>query len=178
MRLHAPWMVPRLTRLAIGATAALAIGFTCHLDSLANETAKPETDPLKTAREFLKPAARPARPALPPSTLPLLFLDGERIALAGNSTAERMNLFGHFEALLHQRFPGKHLVVRNFARPADEVGNRQRASDSTKLDDPMSAFGADTYVLFFGFNESFAGPAVCDRLPDRRRAPTHPEMRA
>ena len=86
------------------------------------------------------------------------MLDGERIAFLGNSTAERMSLFGHFEALLHQRFPGKHLVVRNFARPADEVGNRQRPGDYTKLDDPVAAFGADTYLLFFGFNESFAGP--------------------
>ena len=47
MRLHAPRMVTRLARLAIGATAALAFGVTCHLKSLANETAKPETDPLK-----------------------------------------------------------------------------------------------------------------------------------
>ncbi|MEI8228543.1 MAG: GDSL-type esterase/lipase family protein [Planctomycetota bacterium] len=157
MRLHATRVVRWFSWLAIG-VAALAIDFPFHLKSLANETAKPETDPLKTAREFLKPAARPARSALPPSTLPLTFLDGERVALVGNSTAERMNLFGHFETLLHQRFPGKHLVVRNFARPADEVGNRQRPSDYTKLDDPMTAFGADTYVLFFGFNESFAGP--------------------
>jgi putative heme-binding domain-containing protein len=115
-------------------------------------------DPMKTAREMLALPARPPRPELPPSKLPLAFVEGERIALVGNSTAERMNLFGHFEALLHQRFPGKKLVVRNFARPADEVANQQRASDYTKLDDPLAAFGADTYLLFFGFNESFAGP--------------------
>ena len=108
---------------------------------------------------ILEQSPRPARPALPPSRLPLEFLDHERIAFFGNSTAERMNLFGHFEALLHQRFADRQLVIRNFGRPADEVGNRQRASDYTKLDDPMRAFGADTYVLFFGFNESFAGPA-------------------
>jgi putative heme-binding domain-containing protein len=117
------------------------------------------SDPMKAAREFLALPPRPARPALPPSKLPLEFLDGERIALVGNSTAERMNLFGHFETLLHQRFPDKKLVVRNFGRPADEVANRQRANDYTKLDDPVAAFGADTYVLFFGFNESFAGPS-------------------
>ena len=115
-------------------------------------------DPLATARELLAIPPRPARPALPPSRLPLEVLDGERIALVGNSTAERMNLFGHFETLLHQRFPGKHLVVRNFARPAEEVANRQRANDYTKLDDPFAAFGADTCLVFFGFNESFAGP--------------------
>jgi hypothetical protein len=39
----------------------------------------------------------------------------------GNSTAERMDMFGTFESLLYQRFATKHLVVRNFARPADEV---------------------------------------------------------
>ena len=115
-------------------------------------------NPFATAHEILAIPPRPARPALPPSRLPLELLDGERIALVGNSTAERMNLFGHFEALLHQRFPGKHLVVRNFARPADEVGNRQRPGDYIKLDDPLAAFGADTYLVFFGFNESFAGP--------------------
>jgi putative heme-binding domain-containing protein len=123
-----------------------------------------ETDPLKTAKELLARPARPARPALPPSVLPLEFMDGERIALVGNSTAERMNLFGHFEALLHQRFPGKKLVVRNFARPADEVAFRQRPAEYTRLDDPLAAFGADTMLLFFGFNESFAGPVGVEKF--------------
>ncbi len=110
------------------------------------------------ARKLLALPPRPKRPALPPSRLPLAFLKGERIAFVGNSTAERMNLFGHFETLLHLRFPDKELVVRNFARPADEVGIQQRSNDYTALDDPLAAFGADTYFCFFGFNESFAGP--------------------
>ena len=152
--------VRKLFRSAVGLAV---LCFSCGLAShAAAET--PESDPFKTAREILKPAARPARPPLPPSQLPLSLLDGERIALIGNSTAERMNLFGQFETLLHQRFPGNHLVVRNFARPADEVGNRQRASDYTKLDDPVAAFGADTYLVFFGFNESFAGPGGIEKF--------------
>ena len=150
------------------------VSATCHGTARAAEAAKPdaanaenkEADPFKAARELLAPQPRPARPALPPSALPLQFLDGERIALYGNSTAERMNLFGHFEALLHQRFPEKKLVVRNFARPADDVANRQRAGDYTKLDDPVAAFGADTYLLFFGFNESFAGPGAVETFKD------------
>jgi putative membrane-bound dehydrogenase-like protein len=81
----------------------------------------------------------------------------ERIALVGNSLAERMNLFGHFESLLHSRFPKHELVVRNFARPADEVGLRQRPSSYTTIDDPVKVFGAQTYLCFFGFNEAFAG---------------------
>ena len=142
---------PRLFILMVGLCLA------CGRTFAADEPIK-EADPLKTARDLLTIPPRPARPTLPPSRLPLEVLDGERIVLVGNSTAERMNLFGHFETLVHQRFPGKHLVIRNFARPADEVANRQRPGDYTKLDDPLAAFGADTYLLFFGFNESFAGP--------------------
>ncbi|MGL5097295.1 MAG: DUF7133 domain-containing protein, partial [Planctomycetia bacterium] len=59
---------------------------------------------------------------------------------------------------MHTRFPNLNLVVRNFGRPAEEVGVQQRSGDYTHLDDPLSAFGADTFVCFFGFNESFAGP--------------------
>src|SRR4051794_20676786 len=41
------------------------------------------------------------RDELPPSKLPLHFVPHERIALVGGSLAERMNLFGTFESLLH-----------------------------------------------------------------------------
>ncbi|WP_406699284.1 PVC-type heme-binding CxxCH protein [Singulisphaera sp. Ch08] len=116
------------------------------------------------AKKLLALPPRPQRPALPPSRLPLEFLKGERIAFVGNSFAERMNLFGHFETLLHTRFPDKELVIRNFARPADEVGIRQRSADYTALDDPLTAFGADTYFCFFGFNESFAGAAGIEKF--------------
>src|SRR5262245_6026873 len=99
-----------------------------------------EDDKMKTAREVLKPAPRPKKPPLPPSDLPLKFVKVDRIAFVGNSLAERMNLFGHFEAMLHYRHPELELVIRNFGRPADEVGNRQRSTDYTKLDDPLYAF--------------------------------------
>src|SRR5690606_7422016 len=88
----------------------------------------------------------------PPISLPLKFANHERIALVGNSLAERMSLFGHFEALLHSRFPEKELIVRNFARPCDAVDNRQRPSNYTVIDDPMKVFSPDTYLCFFGFN--------------------------
>lgn len=88
----------------------------------------------------------------------LRFRPHERIALVGNSLAERMNLFGHFETLLHMRFPNHELVVRNFARPADAVDNRQRPNNYTEIDDPLGVFNPDTVLCFFGFNEAFAGP--------------------
>ena len=125
-------------------------------------SAQKKKEPLKGSgidnKDLLKPASRTKKADLPASTLPLQFVKGERVALVGNSTAERMNLFGHFESLLHARFPEKELVFRNFGRPADEVANRQRANDYTKLDDPLFTFNPDTFFCFFGFNESFAGP--------------------
>lgn len=136
----------------------------------ADEATKPAADPFATARTLLTLPARPARPALPPSGLPLQFIDGERIAFVGNSTAERMDMFGTFESLLHQRFPTRHLVVRNFARPADEVAKRVRGGNYTALDDPLAAFGADTYILFFGFNESFAGPTAVEQFTKQYEA--------
>ncbi|MSU61793.1 MAG: c-type cytochrome [Pedosphaera sp.] len=88
----------------------------------------------------------------------------ERIAIVGNSLAERQGLYGDFETLLHARFPQLELVVRNFGRPADEVSIRQRPNDYTKIDDPMKVFGPDTFICFFGFNESFAGQSGIEKF--------------
>lgn len=135
----------------------------CGADGIAQGPSK------ELAIKLMSLPPRPKRPDLPASHLPLQFLKGERVAFLGNSLAERMNLFGHFETLLHTRFPEKELVIRSFARPAEEVGVQQRSSDYTALDDPQLAFGADTYFCFFGFNESFAGPEGIDAFKDRYR---------
>ncbi len=121
----------------------------------------------ESAVKLMSLPPRPKRPDLPASKLPVEFLKGERIGFLGNSLAERMNLFGHFETLLHTRFPDKELVIRNFGRPAEEVGIQQRSSDYTALDDPQLAFGADTYFCFFGFNESYAGAEGLDNFKNR-----------
>jgi len=107
-------------------------------------------------KSILAPAPRPKRPDFPDAKLPVTFFQNERIALIGNSTAERMNLFGNFETMLHLVYPKEQLVIRNFGRPADELSIRQRPGNYTLLDDPLLAFGADTYFCFFGFNESFS----------------------
>jgi len=103
------------------------------------------------------PVSGQQRPANLPSSLPLQFLPGEKVALVGNSLAERMNLYGHFETYLHLLHPDRNIVLRNFARPAEAVNNQQRSADYTAIDDPMKVFNADTYLCFFGFNESYAG---------------------
>ncbi|HEX5470913.1 MAG TPA: PVC-type heme-binding CxxCH protein [Lacipirellulaceae bacterium] len=104
-------------------------------------------------------SAAPIADALPPGTLPLRLQLHERIALVGGSLAERMSLFGNFETLLDTRFPRLELLVRNFGWPADAVDNSQRPNNYTTIDDPLKVFSPDTYLCFFGFNESFAGPS-------------------
>src|SRR5581483_3752953 len=88
--------------------------------------AEEKAEPLPGS-DLLKHGPRPARPALSASKIPLEFIKGERIAFVGNSLAEHFGKYGYFESLLHSRFPKQELIVRNFARPADEVSIRQRS---------------------------------------------------
>lgn len=127
----------------------------------AQAEAKPEKLP---GSELLTPLPRPARPTLGSSAVPLTFIKGERIAFVGNSLAEHFSKYGYFESLLHSRFPKEGLIIRNFARPADEVATRQRSANYTALDDPLAAFGADTFFCFFGYNESFGGPQGVEKF--------------
>ena len=151
------------TALGFSAMLLAAIGlFSAYSDGPTAEAQAKKAAPKKEvgpgSADLLKPTPRPKKAPLLESKLPLEFIKGERIALVGNSLAERMNLFGYFESMLHSRFPDKELVFRNFGRPADEVAIRQRSADYSKLDDPLHAFNPDTFLCFFGFNESYAGP--------------------
>ncbi|TWU59082.1 Cytochrome c [Rubripirellula tenax] len=88
--------------------------------------------------------------------------DHQRIALVGNSTAERMSLFGNFETRFQLRFADKKVQFRNFGWPADEVGIQQRPGNYTEIDDPFLVFAPDLLICFFGFNESFSGASDTD----------------
>ncbi len=153
----------RAVRLAAVAVAAGALVVLLTDVAALSQQKQPKQPPkskdLTTVKELLTPGPRPKKEPLPAGTLPLAFATGERIAFVGNTTAERMSLYGHFETMLHLRHKDKHLVVRNFGFPADEVGIRQRSADYTHLDDPLYAFNPDTFLCFFGWNESFKGEA-------------------
>ncbi|TWU46259.1 GDSL-like Lipase/Acylhydrolase [Rubripirellula tenax] len=82
---------------------------------------------------------------------------GEKIAAVGNSLAERMNLFGHFETRLHLGHPDANIRFRNFGWPADEVDERQRPGSYTTIDDPLKVFSPTLLMCFYGTNESFDG---------------------
>jgi glucose/arabinose dehydrogenase len=112
---------------------------------------------------------------------PLKLEKGDHVVLIGNALAERMQHYGHFETLLHSRFPEHELVVRNLGWSADEVTLvplavtpvensadrvgiaddkaplRPRSKDFLDHKHTLADHKADVVLAFFGFNESFRG---------------------
>jgi putative heme-binding domain-containing protein len=83
----------------------------------------------------------------------------DRIAIVGNTLADRMQHFGYLEALLYQRFPKHELVVRNLGFSGDELTLRLRSAGFGSPDDHLQFVEADVILAFFGYNESFGGEA-------------------
>ena len=81
-----------------------------------------------------------------------------RIAVVGNTMAERMSFFGGFEAMLQVQFPNKKITLRNLGWSADTLTMQPRPSQFGSMEDHLEQLEADTVFAFFGFNESFAGP--------------------
>ncbi|MEZ6087784.1 MAG: GDSL-type esterase/lipase family protein [Pirellulaceae bacterium] len=89
---------------------------------------------------------------------------GDRICLIGNELGERMQHHNYWETLLHQSFPDKELVVRNLCFPGDEPFERIRSKNFGDPDSHLTHSKASVVMMFFGFNESFAGEAGLDRF--------------
>jgi len=123
------------------------------------------------------PVAPPEKMELAPET---------RIILMGNGLGSRMVHFGHFETGLHLRYPNHQLFIRNMAdegntpsfRPhsgrADQLGfagaeafhhpysggNTANAQGHFETEEEwLAKLRPDILIAFFGFNESFMGPA-------------------
>ena len=91
----------------------------------------------------------------------------DRVAIVGGGTAERINLFGHFEAAMQFRFngprpDGQHVTVRNFAWPTDTVDQRIRPGNYTKIDDPFKVYDPNVYLCFFGTTEAYQSGTQAD----------------
>jgi glucose/arabinose dehydrogenase len=84
---------------------------------------------------------------------------GDRIILVGNTFAERMQYYSHFETLLHARFPELELVFHNLGFSADELTLRPRQAHFNDHGHRLNDEKPDVVLAAFGFNESFAGPA-------------------
>lgn len=104
---------------------------------------------------LLMTAPRPA--SAQPATLELRA--GDRIALVGNTLAERQQLFNHFETQLHTRFADLDLVVRNLGWSADTLTLQPRPLNFGDTPTHLTRQQADVVIAFFGLNESFEGEA-------------------
>jgi mono/diheme cytochrome c family protein/glucose/arabinose dehydrogenase len=109
---------------------------------------------------------------------------GERIVFLGNGLAERDVYYSRLETELHLRYPQHELFVRNMGHVGDTPGFRPHPSRGTQWafpgadkfhpdkqthhgkgfypmpDEWLAHLKADTIVAFFGYNESFDGPAL------------------
>lgn len=89
---------------------------------------------------------------------------GEKIVIIGNTQAERMQYFGHWETLLHARHADKKLVVRNLGYSGDTITIRLRSQDFQDHGHTLADHQPDVILACFGFNESFAGAAGVDKF--------------
>lgn len=101
---------------------------------------------------------------------------GDRVVVIGNTLAERMQHVGHWETLLHARFPELELVVRNLGWSADEITLRPRSKNFVDHHNTLADHKPNLLIAMFGFNESFAGPEGLPRFEqDLERFLTAPQ---
>ncbi len=114
--------------------------------------------------------------------------ESERIVLIGNGLGERMIDHPYFETGLQLSFPKENIYFRNLCRPGDTPGFRPHPSRKSQWafpgaekfhpqhkihagegfypspDEWLTDLKPDTLIAFFGYNESFEGPAGLDNF--------------
>lgn len=97
------------------------------------------------------------------------FRNEDHITIIGNTLADRMQHDGWLETLIQHRLPAKQLVFRNLAFPGDELDNRPRSENFGSPEQWLTKTETDVVFAFFGYNESFAGPAGVDAFKGKLR---------
>jgi len=87
---------------------------------------------------------------------------GDHVAIVGSGLADRLQHDGWFETLIQQAFPTQELTIRNLAFSCDEVVSRLQTDTGATREEWLSTLKTDVILAFYGFNESFAGPAGLD----------------
>lgn len=86
------------------------------------------------------------------------FFKGDRVALVGNTLADRMQHLGHgFETQLQLAYPGREITFRNLGFSGDELNLRLRSADFGSPDQWLAKVKASVVIAMFGYNESWAG---------------------
>ena len=97
------------------------------------------------------------------------FSAENHVVIVGGASAERMQHFGYFEALLTAQYPDSALTFRNLAWSGDEVTLRPRPLNFGSLEVHLAHQQPDVVLMFFGVNESFAGLEGLDVYRDALR---------
>ena len=101
-----------------------------------------------------------ATPKVAHAQAPALELrQGDTVILIGNTLAERMQYFNHFETLLMLRFPELQLRVRNLGWSGDALLLQPRPLNFGDAATHLRRQKADVILAFFGASESFGGEA-------------------
>ena len=102
----------------------------------------------------------------PPAMTGVTLQPGDRIAVVGNTLADRMQHAAWLETFLHFQLPEHRLVVRDLGFSGDCIATRLRSSNFGSPDQWLHKVRADVVVACFGYNESWEGEAG---LPEFRR---------
>lgn len=81
------------------------------------------------------------------------------VCIIGNGLADRMQHDGWVESLIQKTHPDHQLRFRNLAYSGDTVDSRPRNKGFTPHEQYLADCKADVVLVFFGYNESFAGEA-------------------
>ncbi|MFN5316918.1 MAG: SGNH/GDSL hydrolase family protein, partial [Planctomyces sp.] len=87
-----------------------------------------------------------------------------RIAVIGNTLADRMQHAGWLEALLQAAHPQHRLVLRDLGFSGDTLTERPRSDNFGSPDEWLTKVRADVIIACFGYNESWAGPAGLEKF--------------
>ena len=116
---------------------------------------------------------------------PISIYKNIKISLIGGNLGSRMIHFDHFETEMHLRYPDSLLTIRNLCDPGDTPGFRPHSSRPKPWAFPgaeifntafsnntgseghfesndqwLTRLQTDVVIAFFGFSESFGGPAA------------------
>lgn len=91
------------------------------------------------------------------------LVDGDRVALVGNTFIDRMDQNGYLETLLTVRFHKARLIFRNLGWPGDTVYQRERPLNFGDLKEHLAAVRPTVIFVSYGTMESLDGPA---KLPN------------
>ena len=99
-------------------------------------------------------------PGLLSAAEPKLTLQkGDRIAIIGNTLADRLQHTGWLETYVHALYPDHDFVFRNLGFSGDELKLRQREDNFGTPDQWLTKVQANVVFSFFGYNEALRGEA-------------------